>query len=110
MPEDPNLRREVATSLLFGRPGQPRRGDHLVVDISGDIDPDRMAVAVRDSLRQIQGAPLAPEHPPALSTTDAPPADGHPSPSLASERLRAYITEARDRMRQTLALIDAKDA
>ncbi|MFB6512110.1 HK97 family phage prohead protease [Streptomyces virginiae] len=110
VPEDPELRREVATSLLFGRPGQPQRGEHLVVDIDGAIDPDRMAAAVRGSLLLIQGAPLAAEHPPVPSTTDAPPADGHPSSSPASERLRAQISEVRDRMAQTLALIDAKDA
>jgi hypothetical protein len=100
----------VATSLLFGRPGQLQRGTHLVVDVSDDLDPDRTAAAVRDSLRQFQGAPLSTEHPPAPSTTDAPPADGHPSSSPASERLRAQISEVRDRMAQTLALIDAKDA
>ncbi|MGP3684148.1 HK97 family phage prohead protease [Streptomyces sp. IBSNAI002] len=110
VPEDPELRREVATSLLFGRPGQLQRGAHLVVDISDDLDPDRTAAAVLDSLRHIQGAPLTTEHPPAPSTTDAPPADGHPSSSPASERLRAQISEVRGRMAQTLALIDAKDA
>jgi hypothetical protein len=96
-----------ATSLLFGTQPEAARGEYL----------DSAAAAARAARAAHQpteplpeGAPLATEHPPAPSTTDAPPADGHPSQSPASERLRAQISQVRDRMAQTLALIDEKDA
>ncbi|MGW7435705.1 HK97 family phage prohead protease [Streptomyces sp. NPDC054849] len=102
VPEDPELRREVAASLLFGDKTTPER-----IEVVYRTPP--LVVDVR-SLDLPEGAPLAPEHPPAPSSTDAPPADGHPSTSPASDRMRAQIREVRARMAQTLALIDEKDA
>ncbi len=104
VPEDPELRRAVAASLLFGDASRLPDGLQAVIDTSPLL---RAAPAPETA---IEGAPLEREHPPAPSTTDAPPADGHPSTSPASDLMRARISEVRARMAQTLALIDEKDA
>ncbi|MEU2075426.1 HK97 family phage prohead protease [Streptomyces sp. NPDC013489] len=87
IPDDPALRREVATALLY-------RG------ASGPLDEQPAPETAP------LGAPLAREHPPTLSTTDAPPADGHPSPSPRTVELRAQIREITGLMGERLASID----
>ncbi|MET8707777.1 HK97 family phage prohead protease [Streptomyces californicus] len=127
VPADPQLRREVATALLFQRPGMSARGEHLVIDISTDVDPAEVGRSVADRLTRYradtapltpehpdspptphQGAPLT-EHPPTTRSTDAPPADGHPSPSPDTARRKAQIEEVRTRMRGVLDSIEQKD-
>jgi len=124
VPEDPDLRREVAVSLLFQRPGDMARGEHVVIDVNTRMDPEELGRQVRDTLRNLQestapptghpvtetthGAPLEREHPPAPSTTDAPPSDGHPSTPEATrqERLRSYIRDIAKDMKATLPPIE----
>lgn len=135
-PQDPALRRQVAASLLFGRPGDRTRGPHIVFDLRAGLDPEQAAAEVRDLLRRSSdraapptdghpadpegddaaraaadsphGAPPADGHPPADSITDAPPADGHPSPSERTRRLRANLREIGAAMDGVLASIDTK--
>lgn len=124
VPEDPALRRQVAASLLFGRPGDLARGQHVVIDVTADTDPDDVAQQVHAALTSHRsatappatghpaapaphGVPLTPEHPPAASTTDAPPADGHPSPSR-TERMKSQLAEIGAAMDDVLASIDTK--
>lgn len=126
VPEDPELRREVATALLYQRAGQPLGGMQIVVDLKGvGDDPEAIARSVRQAIRQSTaaapvpqdhpavnrstGAPLAPEHPPTPSTTDAPPADGHPSTDPDTARRKAHIGEVRGLMRGVLESIEQKD-
>lgn len=124
VPEDPQMRREVATALLFQRPGMAARGQHLLIDVSADLDPAEVGQSVADQLTRYranaapltsehsagsdtttndQGAPLA-EHP-STRSTDAPPADGHPSPSR-TERMRPQLAEIGQLMDGVLASID----
>lgn len=94
VPEDPELRREVAAALLFQRddePAAPLTDEHP----ASETPPD--------------GAPLRSEHPPAPSTTDAPPADGHPSPSPRTARMRSQLAEIGQLMDGVLASIDTKE-
>ncbi|WP_432124055.1 HK97 family phage prohead protease [Streptomyces sp. C10-9-1] len=95
VPDDPELRREVASALLFSREDAPPAGGHPSAPA-----PPMTTVT--------HGAPLASEHPPARSTTDAPPADGHPSPSPRAAALRDQIREITGLMGERLALIDEK--
>ncbi|MFG2589057.1 HK97 family phage prohead protease [Streptomyces sp. NPDC048438] len=124
VPEDPQMRREVATALLFQRPGMAARGQHLLIDVSTDVDPAEIGRSVADQLTRYrahtapltpehpagpdttttQGAPLT-EHPPTPRSTDAPPADGHPSPSR-TERMRPQLAEIGQLMDGVLASID----
>lgn len=126
VPDDPELRREVAASLLFGRPGDTNRGQHVVIDVAADFDPEEIARQVRETLRSYKegtaplvlehpaparstdGAPLTGEHPPARST-DAPPADGHPSTDPDTARRKAHIDEVRGLMRGVLESIEQKE-
>jgi len=125
VPDDPALRRQVAASLLFGRPGDPARGQHIVIDLTADPDPDAVARRVHDVITSYRGltappapghpaappangAPLHREHPPVPSTTDAPPADGHPSPSR-TERMRPQLAEIGAAMDDVLASIDMRE-
>lgn len=123
VPDDPELRREVATALLYQRAGNPLGGRQIVVDIR-DVggDPQAVARAVQEAIRRSapaappanghpaddrsHGAPLTDEHPPAPSTTDAPPADGHPSPSDRTVRMRSQLAEIGELMDGVLASID----
>jgi HK97 family phage prohead protease len=124
LPDDPALRRQVAASLLFGRPGDMARGQHLVIDVTADTDPDAVALQVHDVLTSYRGttappapghpaapatdgAPLDREHPPATGTTDAPPADGHPSPSPRTARMKSQLAEIGELMDGVLASIDS---
>lgn len=128
VPDDPELRREVATALLYQQPGQLPRGEHLVIDVSRDFDPEQIAQQVRDRLDAYKtataplpeehpaaertndnGAPPTPGHPPAPSSTDAPPADGHPSPSPRTARMRPQLAEIGALMDGVLATIDTKE-
>jgi uncharacterized protein len=108
VPEDPELRREVATALLYQQPGQAARGQRLVIDVATDhregaVPPTGHPAAPAD--RTTAGAP--PEgHPPALS--DAPPAGGHPSSSERTERMRSQLAEIGGLMDGVLASIDTK--
>ncbi|MEU2181238.1 HK97 family phage prohead protease [Streptomyces thermolilacinus] len=94
VPDDPEVRREVAAALLFQRsdvPAAPLPEEHPAPDPIPD------------------GAPLRSEHPPAESTTDAPPADGHPSPSPRTARMRSQLAEIGALMDGVLASIDTKE-
>ncbi|MHB9862182.1 HK97 family phage prohead protease [Streptomyces sp. YIM S03343] len=123
VPDDPELRREVATALLYQRAAVPPR---LVIDMADATDPEQLAAAVREALRQHKegaappapghpapnrstGAPPAEGHPPNPSTTDAPPADGHPSPSPRTVRMRSQLAEIGGLMDGVLASIDSKE-
>lgn len=90
VPEDPELRREVAAALLgLGREdAPPQKGHPSAADDTHD------------------GAPPQQGHPPA--TSDAPPADGHPSPSPDTARRRREIAEIRGVMDDVLASIEQK--
>ncbi|MBA2951594.1 HK97 family phage prohead protease [Streptomyces himalayensis] len=92
VPEDPELRREVAAALLFSR------------DSASQAAPPTGHPAAETTT---DGAPLEREHPPAPSTTDAPPFDGHPSTpeNPSSERLRGDIREIAALMKTRLAPI-----
>jgi HK97 family phage prohead protease len=126
VPTDPALRRQVAESLLFDRPGDLARGQHMVIDLTADTDPDAVAQRVHDVLTSYRGttappatghpaapatdgAPLTREHPPATGTTDAPPADGHPSPSPRTARMKSQLAEIGELMDGVLASIDTAE-
>ncbi|MDX2892496.1 HK97 family phage prohead protease [Streptomyces scabiei] len=103
VPDDPELRREVATALLYQRPGLPvlpsgqRPTQPAAPSAPGHPAPERSA-----------GAPPTPGHPPTPSTTDAPPADGHPSPSERTARMRPQLAEIGGLMDDVLASIDTQ--
>ncbi|MDX3585972.1 HK97 family phage prohead protease [Streptomyces europaeiscabiei] len=124
VPDDPELRREVATALLYQQAGHPLGGQQIVVDVRGvGDDPAAIARTVRDAIRRSTpaappatghpaaapstGAPLTPEHPPTPST-DAPPADGHPSTpeNPRSARLQSYIRQVAEEMKRKLPPIE----
>ncbi|MFE7236093.1 HK97 family phage prohead protease [Streptomyces sp. NPDC057596] len=107
VPEDPELRREVAAALLYPtattaeltpHPGAPAGTDRSAPPADGHPDPTRTT-----------GAPPADGHPPTPSNTDAPPSDGHPSPPSTSQGLRSEITERLAFMRTHLASIEDKE-
>lgn len=125
IPDDPDLRREVATALLYQRPGQLPRGQHVVIDVSTDTDPEELGRQVRDTVVRYReateplderpsapttshGAPLEREHPPAPRTTDAPPTEGHPSLSPRTARMRSELAEIGQLMDDVLANIDSR--
>ncbi|MEU8316673.1 HK97 family phage prohead protease [Micromonospora sp. NPDC049033] len=93
VPEDPELRREVATALLL------RSTDH-----TPPAAPPTGHPAPSD--RTTEGAPPT-GHPPTPS--DAPPADGHPSTDPDTERRRAHIAEVRGLMNGVLESIEQKE-
>ncbi|MGW4950664.1 HK97 family phage prohead protease [Streptomyces parvulus] len=94
VPDDPQLRREVAAALLYQQSTtQTREAAPLLQE---HPDPARTT-----------GAP-ATGHPP-TPNTDAPPAAGHPSPDPDTIRRRAQIAEVRGMMRGVLASIPDKD-
>lgn len=121
VPDDPELRREVATALLYQRTEAPR----LVINLADTADPEQLAAKVREALDRHQrgaaplavlehpaptrstGAPLTPEHPPTPST-DAPPSDGHPSTpeNPRSARLQGYIRQVAEEMKRKLPPIE----
>lgn len=88
IPDDPALRREVATALLYRTAPGPL--------------PEQPAPTTT-----VPGAPLEREHPP--NSTDAPPSDGHPSPSPRTAALRSRIREIRELMGEQLASIESKE-
>ena len=102
VPDDPVLRREVATALLYQRPGPPvlpsdqRPTRPAAPPATGHPAPDRST-----------GAPLSPEHPPTTST-DAPPSDGHPSTpeNPRSARPQGYIRQVAEEMKRKLPPIE----
>lgn len=124
VPDDPELRREVATALLYQRAGDPLGGRQIVVDLHHtDGDPEAIARAVQQALRstpaapppggqpaaaRTTGAPPTPGHPPTPSSTDAPPADGHPSPDPRTARMRPQLAEIGALMDGVLASIDTE--
>jgi HK97 family phage prohead protease len=93
VPDDPQLRREVAAVLLYPQAAPQTR--EAAPPTPGHPDPARTT-----------GAPPTAGHPPIPSTTDAPPADGHPSPSPRTAALRDQIREITGLMGERLALID----
>lgn len=126
VPEDPTLRREVATAVLYQQPGQAARGQHIVIDVNRDFDPEKVAAEVRDQLASYKAsAPLHVEHPDTERTTgappteghppehtDAPPAEGHPSatPDPFTQRLSGHIREVTGLMRARLDEIDKDES
>ncbi len=89
---DPELRRDVARALLFG-PAAPLLKEHPA-----------------DEEDRSNAAPLEPEHP--AVSTDAPPPDGHPSPTPTNQRtqrLQAQIREITGLMDEVLAPITEKE-
>ncbi len=96
VPEDPQLRREVAAALLYEQAAPQTR--EAAPPSPGHPDPARTT-----------GAPADEGHPPTPSTTDAPPSDGHPSPPPTSQGLRSEISERLAFMRTHLASIEDKD-
>jgi hypothetical protein len=109
VPEDPDLRREVAAALLFSREDAPPAQGHPSSAPQSALETGAAADATaQPETSPTDGAPLAREHPPAPSTTDAPPADGHPSPSPRTAALRDQIREITGLMGERLALIDEK--
>ncbi|MGD6761359.1 HK97 family phage prohead protease [Streptomyces sp. BH097] len=125
VPDDPELRREVATALLYQRAGDPLGGRQIVVDLRHAAnDPEAIARTVQEAIRRTtpaaplleehpatertEGAPLE-EHPPTPSSTDAPPADGHPSPSPRTARMKSQLAEIGQLMDGVLASIDTKE-
>jgi hypothetical protein len=124
-PDDPALRRQVAASLLFGRPGDLARGVHMVIDLTADTgDPtpsppvprrphllpgyDRAARTRAPGRTRHRWRAARREHPPATGTTDAPPADGHPSPSPRTARMKSQLAEIGELMDDVLASIDTE--
>ncbi|WHM32442.1 HK97 family phage prohead protease [Streptomyces sp. BPPL-273] len=99
VPDDPDLRREVATALLYQRSGEPRDTPPAAPPTPGHPAPTDRST----------GAPLPVEHPPPPSTTDAPPADGHPSPSDRTARMRPQLAEIGGLMDDVLASIETKE-
>jgi HK97 family phage prohead protease len=92
---DPDVRRDVARALLFGRADAPPDDGH----------PSTFEPRLRAELSHSDGAPLTEEHPP--STTDAPLAPEHPSaPNPYATRLRSNIQEVASLMSARLAEID----
>lgn len=146
VPEDPELRREVATALLFQGAAESVRGEHVVIDIKGDLTAENVGRQIREVLgaskrdaivrlaaemsnaelaalrtelaapplghpapeTTTDGAPLEREHPPATSTIDAPPSDGHPSTpeNRRSAGLGNYIREIAEDMKRLLPPIE----
>ncbi|GHH87822.1 HK97 family phage prohead protease [Streptomyces capitiformicae] len=105
VPEDPELRREVAAALLFDREDAPPAAGHPSPTARTLIDAEVTAQAAASAVTTTDGAPLEREHPPA--TPDAPPPDGHPSApeNAMSERLRSDIREIAALMKTRLAPI-----
>jgi HK97 family phage prohead protease len=108
VPDDPELRREVATALLYQRDGNPLGDRQIVVDLRRST-PAAPVLDDHPAADRTTGAPLTPEHPPAPSTTDAPPADGHPSPSPRTARMRSQLAEIGELMDGVLASIEPKE-
>lgn len=109
VPEDPELRREVAAALLFSREDAPPEEGHPSGAARDHTEPTAApAAAAKPAPNTTHGAPLQREHPPVSGTTDAPPADGHPSPTPRTAALRDQIREITALMGERLALIDEK--
>jgi hypothetical protein len=112
VPDDPELRREVATALLYQRavPGRAqldnRDARFTPHDPPAPTFPAAPPAEGHPAPERSTGAPLDPEHPPTPSTTDAPPADGHPSPSDRTVRMRSQLAEIGELMDGVLASID----
>lgn len=88
--EDPELRHQVATALLFNPPDAPPEPGHPI-----EAQEERTADAPADD-----------GHP--SEESDAPPGDGHPSSTPRTERLRNEIREITVLMTERLASIEGK--
>jgi hypothetical protein len=111
VPEDPELRREVATSLLFpsGTSTAPPSDDgRYLMGAPGARQAEAAPPLGHPAPQTTDGAPLEREHPPASSTTDAPPSDGHPSTpeNPRSASLRQQIREIAGLMKDKLPPIE----
>lgn len=104
VPEDPELRRDVARALLFDRNDAPPADGHPSTPTT-DTPPEPGHLSDRDT--ETPGAPPADGHPPTPS--DAPLTPEHPSPSPRSTRLRDQIREITGLMGEQLARIEDKD-
>jgi uncharacterized protein len=115
VPDDPELRREVATALLYpGGAPSPVRLDNATARFTPVEPPTPHYPAAppapgHPAPIRTTGAPPAPGHPPTPSPTDAPPADGHPSPSPRTARMRPQLAEIGALMDGVLASIDTKE-
>lgn len=109
VPEDPELRREVAAALLFSREDAPPLVGHpsRTTQTMSEAGPADVSV-VQAETSTTDGAPLEREHPPAPLITDAPPLDGHPSAPFdrSSERRRNEIREIAGLMGDVLRSIE----
>lgn len=107
VPEDPELRREVAAALLYPSATIPQPAP-----AAGDPPgpgPSAPPAAGHPDTTRTNGAPPTVGHPPTPSSTDAPPADGHPSPDPDTVRRKAHISEVRGLMRGVLESIEQKE-
>ncbi|WP_171117795.1 MULTISPECIES: HK97 family phage prohead protease [unclassified Streptomyces] len=98
VPDDPQLRREVAAVLLYQQP------DHQIPK-AAPLHEEHPAVT------RTTGAPPQDGHPPTPNTADAPLAPEHPSaPNPHAMRLRSNIREITDLMGARLAEIDKDES
>lgn len=104
VPEDQELRREVAAALLYPTAPEPVPA----AGVPAAPEPSAPPTAGRPDLTRTTGTPPTAGHLP-TSDTDAPPAPGHPSPDPDTTRRRAQIAEVRGLMRGVLASITDKD-
>ncbi|MFE2046368.1 HK97 family phage prohead protease [Streptomyces sp. NPDC059477] len=100
VPDDQELRREVAAALLY-----PTALDTTPVVPEPPAPPS----PGHPGQTRTTSAPPALGHPLTPSTPDAPPAAGHPSPDPDTTRRRAQIAEIRGLMRGVLESIPDKD-
>lgn len=107
VPEDPELRREVAAALLYPTATIPQPAP-AAGDPAGP-GPSAPPASGHPDTTRTNGAPPAPGHPPTPSSTDAPPTDGHPSPDPDTVRRKAHIEEVRGLMRGVLESIEQKE-
>jgi HK97 family phage prohead protease len=110
VPEDPELRREVAAALLFDREDAPPATGHPASPAQALAEAGMTVDAATPAAASgTDGAPLEREHPPVASTTDAPPSDGHPSTPetlRSDDRLRSQIREIAALMKDRLPPIE----
>jgi HK97 family phage prohead protease len=115
VPDDPELRREVATALLYQRAVPVRvQLDNADARLTPSDPPTLHYPAAPPSdghpaADRSTGAPLSPEHPPTASTTDAPPAQGHPSTDSDTARRRGHIGQVLQRMDVVLGSLEQKE-
>ncbi|MGW4883369.1 HK97 family phage prohead protease [Streptomyces murinus] len=106
VPEDQELRREVAAALLYPSATAPEPAP--AAGVPAAPEPSAPPAPGRPGPTRTTGTPPATGHLP-TPDSDAPPAPGHPSPDPDTARRRAQIAEVRGLMRGVLASITDKD-